>query len=215
MEKPKALKKIDLEKSSQLKTRPLLNSFSATNTTKAGNSSVQKKPPTKENDSMLEHSSLPHPRDLFPDGGFKLINRQQQHLLKKQHLKPTQTINVMPNTKSSASTMLKKQQIQRPQKPFNLSTHITEPKVQVVKPINASTAYTFTAAVSGTTLNGSSLSTQDKTASRRQRHENLYKGRVPTAGAGVVSRKIDANIKGVRSNRRFELQMKHRKNLEN
>lgn len=48
---------------------------------------------------------------------------------------------------------------------------------------------------------------EDKAEARRQRHMNMFKGRT------IKEKKTDF-IRGVRSNRRFELQMKHRQQLE-
>lgn len=48
---------------------------------------------------------------------------------------------------------------------------------------------------------------QDKAEARRLRHMNMFKGR-------TVKEKTTDLIRGVRSNRRFELQMKHRQQLE-
>lgn len=48
---------------------------------------------------------------------------------------------------------------------------------------------------------------QNKAEARRQRHMDMFKGRT------IKEKKTDI-IRGVRSNRRFELQMKHRQQLE-
>lgn len=48
---------------------------------------------------------------------------------------------------------------------------------------------------------------EDKAEARRQRHMNMFKGR-------TIKEKKSDFIRGVRSNRRFELQMKHRQQLE-
>lgn len=54
---------------------------------------------------------------------------------------------------------------------------------------------------------GLPLSLQDKVEARRQRHMDMFKGR-------TIKEKNTNIIRGVRSNRRFELQMKHRQQLE-
>ncbi|XP_017023692.1 transcriptional regulator ATRX homolog [Drosophila kikkawai] len=51
---------------------------------------------------------------------------------------------------------------------------------------------------------------KDKLAERRQRHMDMFKGRAATKAPD----KKAAIIRGVRTNRRFELQMQHRKHLE-
>lgn len=53
----------------------------------------------------------------------------------------------------------------------------------------------------------------DKVVTRRQRHLEMFKGR--TVGSALKGQENASEIiRGVRSNRRFQLQMKHRKNLE-
>lgn len=53
-------------------------------------------------------------------------------------------------------------------------------------------------------------SQKDKLAQRRQRHMEMFKGRT---AANTQGGKAEI-IRGVRSNRRFELQMQHRRHLE-
>lgn len=53
-------------------------------------------------------------------------------------------------------------------------------------------------------------SQKDKLAQRRQRHMEMFKGRTAAKTQGGKAE----IIRGVRSNRRFELQMQHRRHLE-
>ncbi|KAH8288578.1 hypothetical protein KR054_005480, partial [Drosophila jambulina] len=78
-----------------------------------------------------------------------------------------------------------------PQPAFNLST---------------ATAKTFNVTLSSKP----SGSQTDKLAERRQRHQDMFKGRA----AAKAPEKKSEFIRGVRLNRRFELQMQHRKHLE-
>ncbi|XP_075148151.1 mitotic spindle and nuclear protein [Haematobia irritans] len=186
-EKPKALKKIDMTTQSLIQKKPVeIKSF----TPKKIVPNQVKKPI----DNVLNSSRLPDPKNA------KFVIKPKQILPPKNHLKPTQAFNISYNPSSSlANTTFK-------QKPaFNLSTHI------------GSTVTTQKSATSlnSTTIESKTTSVSDKMNSRLQRHMDLFKGRLPASRAGVASRRNEAAIKGVRSNRRFELQMQHRKNTEN
>lgn len=111
---------------------------------------------------------------------------------------PQQPKSVKPNsTVNSATTS-------QPNKPmFNLSTSLKKPAPSSsTKGANDTTLFSHNATFAG---NG-----EDKTKSRLQRHMDLFKGRVPATRTNDA-----AAIRNVRSNRRFELLMQHRKNLKN
>lgn len=61
----------------------------------------------------------------------------------------------------------------------------------------------------------SGIPLQDKMNSRLQRHMDLFKGRSNNHTANTNARSHTDIIRGVRSNRRFDLQMQHRRNLQN
>lgn len=159
----------------------------------------QNKNPIEQN---TKSSNLPDPRDAkIPLTTTKSKTTvAPSSMLPKKHLQPTQSFNVSSNTNYSFK-----------QKPtFNLSTQVAAGSSSTA---SSRLAANTSIAQKKTTTTG--LTNQDKMASRLQRHMDMFKGRVPAARAGVASRKNEAAIKGVRSNRRFELQMQHRKNIEN
>ncbi|XP_065371675.1 uncharacterized protein Mink isoform X2 [Calliphora vicina] len=183
-EKPKALKKIDLGATSQM-NKSLLN----TTSTAALNR-------TQDGLSVSKVLNLPDPRlakITKPIKSGSISHRPPQQTPIRNYLKTSQTTNIAkPKVNAKAG----------PSKPtFNLSTSL------LVKPTTSSTSFVDRS-------NTSHMSSEDKMASRLQRHMDLFKGRVPSTRAGVASRKNEVILKGVRSNRRFELQMQHRKNLE-
>ncbi|KAM7362155.1 mitotic spindle and nuclear protein isoform 2-T2 [Cochliomyia hominivorax] len=185
-EKSKALKKIDLGVSSTLN-----NTISTTTaTTNRINEQVT---------STKLVNNLPDPRlgvvNPVKPGTISRRQPQQQQLINK-YLKPSQTSNIEKTRPNSNKTV--------PAKPgFNLSTSL------MVKPTTSS-ATSFTEKANTSCM----INNEDKMASRLQRHMDLFKGRCPSTRAGVASRKNEVLLKGVRSNRRFELQMQHRKNME-
>ncbi|XP_013110512.2 uncharacterized protein LOC106089242 isoform X1 [Stomoxys calcitrans] len=193
MEKPKALKKIDMSSKSQIQN---ISSEKKLVTPRKLNPNLVKKPVADYNTSkMLNTSKLPDPRQ------GKIIIKPKQAMPPKNHLKPNQSHNVASTTLGNSA------QKQKHKPAFNLSTHIGNNTT-----FNKSSS---TSSLNNTAIENKSMSFQDKTASRLQRHMDLFKGRLPASRAGVASRKNEAAIKGVRSNRRFELQMQHRKNAEN
>ncbi|XP_020812741.1 uncharacterized protein LOC110187664 [Drosophila serrata] len=72
--------------------------------------------------------------------------------------------------------------------------------------LSTATAKSFNATI----CSKSAESQKDKLVERRQRHMDMFKGRAATKGQDKKSE----FIRGVRLNRRFELQMQHRKHLE-
>lgn len=187
-EKPKALKKIDLTAQISQASKIVPTNATAVTTAPRKIISTQDK---KASENKLA-PILPDPRNA------KIV----KPVLPRSHLKPTQSFNFSSITapKSRTNTVPK-------QKPaFNLSTQLFN---------TLSTNKSTSSSANTSNIENKMVSTQDKMAARLQRHMDLFKGRVPAARAGVASRKNEAAIKGVRSNRRFELQMKHRKNAEN
>ncbi|XP_061398085.1 putative leucine-rich repeat-containing protein DDB_G0290503 [Musca vetustissima] len=204
-EKPKALKRIDMTSSqSQTQNKQAANT-SINVARKIPLANNQNKNPSTE--KITTSSNLPDPRDakhitMKPKYATTTTNTNSSgNVMPKKHLQPTQSFNVSTNANSFSF---------KPKPTFNLSTQVA----------GGSTASSRLAANTSIvqkkpTTTAGGLSNQDKMASRLQRHIDMFKGRVPAARAGVASRKNEAAIKGVRSNRRFELQMQHRKNIEN
>ncbi|XP_005189326.2 probable serine/threonine-protein kinase kinX isoform X1 [Musca domestica] len=199
-EKPKALKRIDMTSSqSQIQGKSANTSIATTARKLPAPLNNQNKNPIEQN---TKSSNLPDPRDAkIPLTTTKSKTTvAPSSMLPKKHLQPTQSFNVSSNTNYSFK-----------QKPtFNLSTQVAAGSSSTA---SSRLAANTSIAQKKTTTTG--LTNQDKMASRLQRHMDMFKGRVPAARAGVASRKNEAAIKGVRSNRRFELQMQHRKNIEN
>ncbi|TMW43704.1 hypothetical protein DOY81_011216 [Sarcophaga bullata] len=143
-------------------------------------------------------SNLPKPkRDLKKTIKLGTAGQKQQQKQQQVHkaLKPSQTTNV-----EKSRTVAKKLTQQKPTS--NMSTSL------MVKP---STSNSF---ASKAAANTPVMSSEDKMASCLQQHMELFKGRgVSAREGGVTARKNDV-LRGVRSNRRFELQMQHRRNME-
>ncbi|XP_073815241.1 mitotic spindle and nuclear protein [Musca autumnalis] len=200
-EKPKALKRIDMTSSqSQTQTKSANTSISVAKKVAMPNNNNQNKNPT-EPTTTTTSSNLPDPRDAKLIATKSKATATAAAMLPKKHLQPTQTFNV--STNMSSSLNLKQKPV------FNLSTQVGGSNTSSrLAAANTSITQRKPTAAAG-------LTNQDKMASRLQRHIDMFKGRVPAARAGVASRKNEAAIKGVRSNRRFELQMQHRKNIEN
>ena len=142
-------------------------------------------------------SSLPEPKRGLNKAiklGVTGQKKLQQQLQSPKVLKPLQTTNM-----DKSRTVAKKLTQQKPT--FNLSTTL------MVKPSTSTSS-------SSKAANTSVINSEDKMASRLQRHMDLFKGRgVSAREGGVTARKNDI-LRGVRSNRRFELQMQHRRNME-
>ncbi|XP_037807472.1 AT-rich interactive domain-containing protein 4B [Lucilia sericata] len=209
-EKPKALKKIDLGSNNNIQIKK--SQFNNTTTTDLNRTQ-----------DVLPVINLPDPRlannsKLIKSGTISRRPPQQQPI--RNYLKPSQTTNIeKSNTKAGptkptfnlstslmakptfSSSLAEKPKVATTKSTFNLSTSL------MVKPATSSTSFAEKA-------NTSHMSNEDKMASRLQRHMDLFKGRVPSTRAGVASRRNETILKGVRSNRRFELQMQHRKNLD-
>lgn len=169
-EKPKALKKIDLGATSQIK-KSLLNTTTST-------AALNK---THDGLSVSKVLNLPDPRlakITKPLKSGTISYRPPQQPPIRNYLKTSQTTNIeKPKVNAKAG----------PSKPtFNLSTSL------LVKPTTSSTSFVERS-------NTSHMSTEDKMASRLQRHMDLFKGRVPATRAGVASRKNEVILKGVRS----------------
>ncbi|XP_011195480.1 uncharacterized protein LOC105220713 [Zeugodacus cucurbitae] len=104
---------------------------------------------------------------------------------------------------------------------FNLSTAL-ESHANNAKSANTtgvhmtSGAVTKTIAPNTNTTVVPTLTVDEKMASRRQRHMDMFKGRAASTRTtpGTAEKRFGQLIRGVRSNRRFELQMAHRKNME-
>ena len=151
----------------------------------------------KEMTTTEKISNLPEPKrglnkaiKLGAAGQRKL----QQQLQSPKILKPLQTTST-----EKSRTVAKKLTQQKPT--FNLSTAL------MVKPSTSTSSMSKA-------VNTSVLSSEDKMASRLQRHMDLFKGRGVSAREGGVSARKNDILRGVRSNRRFELQMQHRRNME-
>ncbi|XP_054725942.1 uncharacterized protein LOC129235895 [Anastrepha obliqua] len=133
---------------------------------------------------------------------------------------------IKPNTASSKKTtpaknVLKPIQTRQVMRPvFNLSTtlqssHVNKTKCtnEVIGPMSNGTSVSKCINVKPT---NAAKSIDEKLASRRQRHMDMFKGRGANARTtpGTAEKNLSQLIRGVRSNRRFELQMAHRKNME-
>ncbi|XP_061386599.1 FK506-binding protein 5-like [Musca vetustissima] len=204
-EKPKALKRIDMTSSqSQTQNKQAANT-SINVARKIPIANNQNKNPSTE--KITTSSNLPDPRDdkhitMKPKYATTTTNTNSSgSVMPKKHLQPTQSFNVSTNANSFSF---------KPKPTFNLSTQVAG-----VSTASSRLAANTSIVQKKPTTTAAGLSNQDKMASRLQRHIDMFKGRVPAARAGVASRKNEAAIKGVRSNRRFELQMQHRKNIEN
>ncbi|KAI8130120.1 hypothetical protein FF38_02772 [Lucilia cuprina] len=205
-EKPKALKKIDL--GANTNTQLKKSQFNATATTDLN-----------KTQDVLPVINLPDPRLANNSKLIKSVTisrRPPQQQPIRNYLKPTQTTNIEKAGPTKPTFNLSTSLIAKPKFSSNLAQ---KPKVGPTKPtFNLSTSLMVKPATSSTSFaekaNTSHMSNEDKMASRLQRHMDLFKGRVPSARAGVASRRNETILKGVRSNRRFELQMQHRKNLD-
>ncbi|XP_039947477.1 uncharacterized protein LOC120766188 [Bactrocera tryoni] len=147
---------------------------------------------------------LPNPRlgIIKPHTITVVNNKNKQMTPAKNALKPTQP-----------------RQAARPA--FNLSTAL-ETHANNAKSANAAAVQITTAAVTkpnamnANTKFAPTMSVDEKMASRRQRHMDMFKGRAANSRTtpGTAEKKFGQLIRGVRSNRRFELQMAHRQNME-
>ncbi|XP_018791222.1 PREDICTED: putative mediator of RNA polymerase II transcription subunit 26 isoform X2 [Bactrocera latifrons] len=147
---------------------------------------------------------LPNPRlgIIKPHTITVVSNRNKPVTPAKNALKPTQP-----------------RQAARPA--FNLSTAL-ETHANNVKSANATAVQITTAAVTkpnamnANTKFAPTMSVDEKMATRRQRHMDMFKGRAANSRTtpGTAEKKFGQLIRGVRSNRRFELQMAHRQNME-
>ncbi|XP_053945943.1 uncharacterized protein LOC128855239 [Anastrepha ludens] len=133
---------------------------------------------------------------------------------------------IKPNTASSKKTtpaknVLKPIQTRQVMRPvFNLSTtlqssHVNNTKCtnEVIGPMSNGTSVSKCINVKPT---NAAKSIDEKLASRRQRHMDMFKGRGANSRTtpGTAEKNLSQLIRGVRSNRRFELQMAHRRNME-
>lgn len=134
-------------------------------------------------------ASTPKNISLAKNRNIKTVEKPRA--LKKIYLNPHSQINEKPDLKKKSAM---------PKKPsFILSTSL------IAKPATFAPNFAEKA-------NTSRLYNDNKTESRLQRHMELFKGH--SAATRTASRKNEVILKGVRSNRRFELQMQYRKNLE-
>lgn len=158
----------------------------------------------KEGQENVANKNLPRPpkTGVTPQKVTQKAPQLQKPQIRK-YLKPTQPSQNATTTTATTSrlnnSVMPTSTVTKPKPIFNLSTSLMKPS----------------SSTSNSMENLHKISNEDKMAQRLQRHMDLFKGRVPGTRAGVASRKNDAVIRGVRSNRRFELQMQHRKNMEN
>ncbi|XP_036324405.1 uncharacterized protein LOC118737767 [Rhagoletis pomonella] len=208
-EKPKAVKRIDLPDSSN-------STF-----TQTSNTSLYKAVETTRKD--LNDSKLPIPRVgvCKPMLGMQTAQKENRQV----NLPDPRLGIIKPHTTTKASSKNKQltpaknafkptQTRQAPKPAFNLSTalesHFNYTKLDVA---TASFAKTHTKAKSAPPA---AMSIDEKIAKRRQRHMDMFKARGANARTtpGTAEKNYGQLIRGVRSNRRFELQMAHRKNME-
>uniref|UniRef100_W8BEY8 Uncharacterized protein n=2 Tax=Ceratitis capitata TaxID=7213 RepID=W8BEY8_CERCA len=149
--------------------------------------------------------NLPNPRRgiIKPHTITNASGKNKQMTPGKNVLKPTQS----------------RQAGQRPA--FNLSTALESSQANIAKPINtiggqSTAAVVAKANATKTTTQAPTISFDEKMASRRQRRMDMFKGRGASTRTtpGTAEKNFGNLIRGVRSNRRFELQMAHRKNME-
>ncbi|XP_014099701.3 uncharacterized protein Mink isoform X1 [Bactrocera oleae] len=141
---------------------------------------------------------LPNPRlgVIKPHTITVVNNKNKQMTPAKNALKPTQP-----------------RQAERPV--FNLSTAL-ETLAKNSKSANTTAAVPKPSATNTNAKVAPTMSVDEKMASRRQRHMDMFKGRSANSRTTPVTaeKKFGQLIRGVRSNRRFELQMAHRQNME-
>lgn len=211
---------MNTDKSKELKR---INSHTSVNSTFSGINKTAMHKKFDQSHKELQDSKLPIPRigvckPVFTTETAHKENREVKLPNPRLGIIKPHTITVASNKNkplTPGKNALKPTQTRQAARPaFNLSTAL-ESHANNAKSVNT-TAVTKASAMTANTTFAPTVSVDEKMSSRRQRHMDMFKGRAANSRTtpGTAEKKFGQIIRGVRSNRRFELQMAHRKNME-